>query len=210
MDVYTRVHDPKDKQIIKLGHNARLIHLKAGDDEEINKLAVYPHLPEFARQLENFRKRNRLQYDLVYSHYWLSAWVGRHRQVWWNVPHMAMFHTLGAIKNALGIGEAEPELRIKTERYLIKNCHRIIAATGKEKEDIVLYYGASPETVSVVPCGVNLELFRPMDKEKAKKQLGFKNNGKSILFVGRIEPLKGIDKLLMAMCIQELSMLRCR
>ena len=203
VDVYTRVHDPKDKQIIELGHNARLIHLKAGDDGEINKLAVYPHLPEFARQLENFRKRNRLRYDLVYSHYWLSAWVGRRLQVWWNVPHMAMFHTLGAIKNALGIGEAEPELRIKTERYLIKNCHRIIAATGKEKEDIVLHYGASPETVSVVPCGVNLELFQPMDKEKAKKQLGFRNNGKSILFVGRIEPLKGIDKLLMAMTYLE-------
>jgi len=198
VDVYTRVHDPKDKLIYELGHNARLIHLKAGEDGEIHKLAVYPHLPDFARQLENFRKRNHLQYDLVYSHYWLSAWVGRHLQVWWDVPHMVMFHTLGAVKNAIGVGEEEPELRLKTEECLVKNCHRIIAATEKEKEDLIRYYGALPETVSVIPCGVNLELFRPMDKETAKQQLGL-DGGKNIVFVGRIEPLKGIDKLLMAM-----------
>ena len=198
VDIYTRVHDPKDKLIYELGHNARLIHLKAGEDGEIHKLAVYPHLPDFARQLENFRKRNHLQYDLVYSHYWLSAWVGKHLQVWWDVPHMVMFHTLGAVKNAIGVGEEEPELRLKTEECLVKNCHRIIAATEKEKEDLIRYYGALPETVSVIPCGVNLELFQPIGKETAKQQLGL-DGGKNILFVGRIEPLKGIDKLLMAM-----------
>lgn len=202
VDIYTRAHDPKDKQIIELGHNVRLIHLKAGRNGEMHKLAVYPHLPDFAGKLENFRKRNRLKYDLVYSHYWLSAWVGRFLQGWWDVPHIVMFHTLGAIKNAIGIGEAEPELRIETERYLVKNCHRIIAATGKEKEGLILHYGALPETISVIPCGVNLELFQPVDKEAARQQLGF-NGNKNILFVGRLEPLKGIDRLLMAMTYLE-------
>jgi len=198
VDVYTRVHDPNDNQIVKLGQNARLIHLRAGEGEEIHKLAVYSYLPDFACNLENFRKHNDLQYDLVFSHYWLSAWVGKYLQQWWNVPHVTMFHTLGAVKNAIGIGEDEPELRIETERYLIKNCHRIIAATEKEKEELILHYGASPERISVVPCGVNLELFQPMDKAMAKQQLGF-DDDKIILFVGRIEPLKGIDRLLVAM-----------
>ncbi len=202
VDIYTRVHDPKDKQIYELGHNIRLIHLKAGRNGEMHKLAVYPHLPDFAGKLENFRERNRLKYDLVYSHYWLSAWVGRFLQGWWDVPHIIMFHTLGAIKNAIGIGEAEPELRIETERYLVKNCHRIIAATGKEKEDLILHYGALPETISVIPCGVNLDLFQPVDREAARQQLGL-NGNKNILFVGRLEPLKGIDKLLMAMTYLE-------
>jgi D-inositol-3-phosphate glycosyltransferase len=197
VDVYTRVHDPKDRRIIELGSNARLIHVKAGRDGEMHKLAVYPHLPDFASRLENFRKQNRLQYDLVYSHYWLSAWVGRFLQEWWGVPHIIMFHTLGAVKNAIGIGESEPQLRLETERYLVKSCQRIIAATEREKRDIISYYGALPESISVIPCGVNLELFQPMDKERAKKHLGLA--GKSILFVGRIEPLKGIDRLLQAM-----------
>ena len=198
VDAYTRVHDPKDPQIVNLGQNARLIHLRAGEDEEIHKLAVYSYLPDFACNLEDFRKYNALQYDLVFSHYWLSGWVGKYLQQWWNVPHITMFHTLGAVKNAIGIGEDEPELRIETERDLARNCHHIIAPTEREKEDLIRHYGASPEGISVIPCGVNLELFQPVDKEMAKRQLGFVGD-KNILFAGRIEPLKGIDQLLRAM-----------
>ena len=198
VDAYTRVHDPKDPQIVNLGQNARLIHLRAGEVEQIHKLAVYSYLPDFACNLESFRKHNDLQYDLVFSHYWLSAWVGEYLQQWWHVPHITMFHTLGAVKNAVGIGEDEPELRIETERHLARNCHHTIATTEKEKEELILHYGASPERISVIPCGVNLELFQPMDKEMAKRQLGF-GDDKIILFVGRIEPLKGIDQLLRAM-----------
>ena len=197
VDVYTRVHDPKDNQIVTLGQNARLIHLRAGEDEDMHKLAVYCYLPDFACNLENFRKHNRLRYDLVFSHYWLSGWVGKSLQRWWNVPHITMFHTLGAVKNAIGIGEDEPELRIETERYLARNCHHIIATTEKEKEELIRHYGASPGRIAVVPCGVNLELFQPVDKEIAKQQLGF-DDERIILFVGRLEPLKGIDRLLRA------------
>jgi D-inositol-3-phosphate glycosyltransferase len=198
IDIYTRVHDPKDPQIVKLGRNARLIHLMAGDEEVIPKLAVYSYLPDFACNLENFKKQNSLQYDLIFSHYWLSAWVGEYLQQWWRVPHVTMFHTLGAIKNAVGIGEDEPELRIEAERHLAQNCHRIIASTQKEKEELILHYHASPERISVIPCGVNLELFQPTDKALAKQQLGF-SDSKIILSVGRIEPLKGINQLLKAM-----------
>jgi D-inositol-3-phosphate glycosyltransferase len=197
VDIYTRVHDPKDKQIIDLGHNVRLIHLKAGRDVEINKLAVYHHLPDFARHLEDFREQNHLWYDLVYSHYWLSGWVGKYLQDWWGVPHIVMFHTLGAVKNTIDVGGKEPELRLRTEMFLVQNSHRIVVATEKEKTDLIWHYGASSEHISVIPCGVNLELFQPMDKDTARQYLGL-NGDKSILFVGRIEPLKGIDKLLLA------------
>ncbi len=198
VDVYTRIHDPRDSQIVNLGQNARLIHLRAGDDKDMHKLAVYPHLPDFAYNLENFRKHNNLQYDLVFSHYWLSGWVGEYLQRWWNVPHVMAFHTLGAVKNAIGIGKVEPELRIKTETHLARNCHHIIAATEKEKDDLIRHYGSSPERISVIPCGVNLDLFQPVNREMAKQQLGFADD-KIILYVGRIEPLKGIDRLLWAM-----------
>jgi len=198
VDVYTRAHDPRDRQIYALGQNARLIHLEAGGVEDIHKLIVYSYLPNFACNVENFRKQNCLQYDLVFSHYWLSGLVGEYLQQCWSVPHITMFHTLGAVKNAIGIGEDEPELRLEAERHLARNCHHIIAPTEKEKEELILHYGALPERIGVVPCGVNLQQFKPMDKEIAKRQVGF-SNGKVILFVGRIEPLKGIDQLLKAM-----------
>lgn len=198
VDIYTRAHDPKDRQTYELGQNARLIHLEAGEVENIHKLVVYSHLPDFTRNLESFRKRNDLQYDLIFSHYWLSGLVGDYLQQRWAVPHIMTFHTLGAVKNTFGVGGNEPELRIETERALAQNCHRIIATTEKEKEELIRYYGALPERIGVVPCGVNLEQFKPVSKEHARQHLGFGNN-KIILFVGRIDPLKGIDKLIKAM-----------
>ena len=201
VDIYTRVHDPQDGQIYELSRNARLIHLRAGEDEEIDKLAVYSHLPAFVNNLENFRKRNNVRYDLIFSHYWLSALAGTHLQQRWHVPHITMFHTLGAVKNAIrkgsrpALGEEEPELRIETERNLAQNCHRIIASTDKEKSALIRHYGASSQKISVVPCGVNLEHFRIIGKAQAKNQLGL-DDDKIILFVGRIDPLKGVDNLI--------------
>jgi D-inositol-3-phosphate glycosyltransferase len=100
------------------------------------------------------------------------------------------------------VGEDEPELRIRAERELAKACHRIIAATEREKEDLIRHYDASPERIGVIPCGVNLDLFQPVDKALARRQLGF-NDDSIILFVGRMDPLKGIDRLLMAMAYLE-------
>ena len=198
VDVYVRAHDPTDGQIVDLGANARLIHLEAGEVEDIHKLVVYSHLPDFLCELESFTERRGLQYDLIHSHYWLSGWLGRCIQPSWDVPHITMFHTLGAVKNAIGMGEDEPELRIRAEKTLARDCHRIIAATEKEKEDLVRHYDAPPEAIRVIPCGVNLDLFQPVDKGTARRHLGFDNDS-IILFVGRIDPLKGIDRLLMAM-----------
>ncbi len=198
VDIYTRAHDPADDQIAELGENARVIHLRVGEVERMHKLVLYTHLADIACSVENFRKSNNLQYDLIHSHYWLSAWVGRHIQVWWDVPHITMFHTLGAVKNAVSIGEDEPELRLVNERELVGSCHRIIAATEREKDDLTRHYRASPEIIGVVPCGVNLKLFQGVDRETARRHLGINGSG-MVLFVGRVEPLKGIDRLIRAM-----------
>ncbi len=140
VDIYTRIHDPRDRQTYELGKNIRLIHLKAGADEEINKLAIYPHIPAFARNLEEFRKADGARYDLIFSHYWLSGLVGQYLREWWGVPHVTMFHTLGAIKNITGVGEDEPELRLEAERDLVENCDLLIAPTRKEKIALRQYF----------------------------------------------------------------------
>ncbi len=197
VDVFTRVHDPRDPLVESLGRNARLIHLRAGGDEAMHKLVLYSYLPDFACSLESFRKANDLNYDLIFSHYWLSGQVGQEVRSWWGVPHVQMFHTLGVIKNSLGVGEEEPELRVEKEQELARDCDRIIAATAREKSILVNVCGAAPDRVAVVPCGVNLRTFHPIERTAARTRVGL-GDGKIVLFAGRIEPLKGIDLLVRA------------
>ena len=109
-----------------------------------------------------------------------------------------MYHTLGAVKNTIGIGENEPELRIASERDSIRECQRILVPTEREKQNIIRYYGALPNKIGITPCGVNLELFRPVDRMAAREKLGV-NEKKILLFVGRIDPVKGIEQLFRAM-----------
>ncbi len=199
VDIYTRFHDPKDSQIIELQKNVRLVHLRAGKNGNIHKLAIYPHLTDFFNGLKKFEKRQSFHYDLIHTHYWMSGKVGSWVQDSWDIPHVVMFHTLGAIKNITGVGEEEPELRIATEKQLVKSCDRIIAPTEREKGELMQYYDALPETIGVVPCGVNLNLFRPLDKTNARQQLNMDPNEGIVLYVGRFSPLKGIDRLLKAM-----------
>jgi D-inositol-3-phosphate glycosyltransferase len=77
----------------------------------------------------------------------------------------------------------------------VQDCQRVIVATARERQELIRRYDAAPDKVGVVPCGVNLELFRPVDKAEARRKLGLTDE-KVLLFVGRLDPLKGIDLLL--------------
>jgi D-inositol-3-phosphate glycosyltransferase len=195
VDIYTRLEDTRDPEIIELAPDVRLIHIQAGPPADIDKLLIYSHLPDFACHTENFRKLHNLQYDLIFSHYWLSGIAGQYLQTWWQVPQMIMFHTLGAVKNAIGIGEDESDLRLEEEEQAANSSQRVIAATDRDKSALIRYYQVPPEKISVIPCGVNLALFRPIDKSLARQSLGLKD-GPIILFVGRVERLKGIDSII--------------
>jgi D-inositol-3-phosphate glycosyltransferase len=198
VDIYTRVQSPTTPQVIEIAPGARQIHILSGEPADIDKLLVYDSAPDFACQTEGFRKQHNLKYDIIFSHYWISGIAGQYLQIWWQVPQIVMFHTLGAIKNAIGIGEDEPDLRIEEERQIAQTSHRIIASTETEKVALYRLYDVPLSKVSVIPCGVNFDLFRTQDKLTARRQLGL-GSEKIILFVGRIERLKGIDRLIQAL-----------
>jgi D-inositol-3-phosphate glycosyltransferase len=67
-----------------------------------------------------------------------------------------------------------------------------------EKQNLIKFYHAAGEKIGVVPCGVNLDLFQPQDKQAARKALGLDENTPIALYVGRFDPIKGIDRLLKA------------
>ncbi len=198
VDIYTRVQSPTTPEVIEIAPGLRQIHILAGEPADIDKLLVYDTAPDFACRTENFRKQHDLKYDIIFSHYWISGIAGQYLKIWWQVPQLVMFHTLGAVKNAIGIGEDEPDLRIEEERQVALTSHRIIASTETEKTALNRFYDVPPGKVSVIPCGVNFSLFKPMDKAAARRELGL-GDGKIILFAGRIERLKGIDRIIQSL-----------
>jgi len=203
VDVFTRHHDPLDPQIVMLAPGARLIHLPAGAPS-LDKSGVYELLPQFASQLRRFCIENRLSYDLVSTHYWLSGLVGMRLASEWGVPHTTSFHTMAEMKRRGRPEESEVAQRDSSETDIACSAESIIVWTEQEKAAIAEYCNIDSSKVSVIPPGVDLSRFRPMSQRQSREHLGY-GDEKNILFVGRLEPLKGLDHLFRAVASLENS-----
>jgi D-inositol-3-phosphate glycosyltransferase len=197
VDVFTRKTGPGQPEVIIDRPGLRIINLTAGPERPVPKSELPSYLSAFIWELLKFAAREAQPYDLIHSHYWLSGRVGRVLRSRWGVPHVTMFHTLAEVKNRARIGEREPDERIRSERLIISEADQIIVASGHEQQQLLRFYEALDEQIAVVPCGVDLDQFRPLPKPVAREAVGVR--GKHVLlFVGRLEPLKGIDILLRA------------
>jgi D-inositol-3-phosphate glycosyltransferase len=200
VDVFTRSQNATIPRIVELGPGARVIHLPAGPEAPMPREALHRHLEQFAAGVEDFAREEGIRYDLIHSHYWLSGVAGLRLRERWGAPLVQMFHTLGRLKNAVAQtpAEMEPALRIAEEARIVAEADRIVAANVVERAHLVWYYGARTERIAVIPCGVDTDLFQPMDPAKAKDLLELPPDP-LLLYVGRLQPIKGLETLLEAM-----------
>jgi len=177
-----------------------VIHLPAGPEHPYDKHLVYDHLPEFVDGVLAQAEADSIRYDVLHSHYWLSGAVARELRQRWSAPIVHMFHTLGEMKNAVAQRPEEREAaqRIDTEAEIVRFADALIAATPVEEEQLVQLYSADATHIHVISPGVDTELFHPIPAAHAKEHIGLCEDCCIILFVGRIEPLKGVDNLLRA------------
>ena len=197
MDIFTRRTDDGSPEITALDDRTRVIQVEAGP-LDADKRAQRRHLEEFRLGVMRFQERNALAYDLVHSHYWMSGWAGRTLADCWDAPHVVMFHTLAEAKNRHHLGEREPKYRIAGERTVVAGSDRIVCAGEAEARMLTDLYRARRDRISVIPCGVDTDHFRPLDQAEARSHLGLDPDEPVVLFIGRIEPLKGIDVLISA------------
>ena len=199
VDVYTRRHDPGDPQVIELADGAKVVHLDGGPYDD-SKKALYNHIPGFIEDLYAYQRAEGLEYDLVHSHYWLSGEIGTALSAQWSVPHVTTLHTTAKTKLQARAGEDETDLRISVERRVLHNVDAIVVSTPHEREALVRLYGAPVDSIHVAAAGVDSDLFRPMSKSEARRQLDIAERN-VILYVGRIEPLKGLELLINAVAL---------
>ena len=201
VDVFTRWREKYDPQIQQLGENARVIHIESGPIGYWPKMDVYEHLDEFTAKLDEYVKAEGRAYDLIHAHYWLSASVARSLAARWRVPRIQMFHTLGLVKREVMDEDidGESDVRVTIERQAAQESAALVAASEIELAELRDLYGADPAKIHIIPCGVDPNVFRPMRQADAREKLGRDQCERIVLFVGRIEQIKGIDVLLRAL-----------
>ena len=194
VDIFTRDHAGSSHKIEDITSNVRVVHLPGGSaDTPMEDL--FETLPEFEQSLLEFQRDNGLSYQVLHSHYWLSGSVGHSLALRWEIPQVLTFHTLALIKMQSRAGEAEPLARRRVEQELMASSARIVAFSPHERDAMVRLYQADASNIELIPCGVDLSLFRPLDQQESREKLGL-DGGKVLLYVGRVEPLKGLELLL--------------
>ena len=196
VDIFTRHHDPADPQVISIGENARVVHIRAGSTGQ-RKENLHAAVPEFVANLEDYARLCGARYDLLHSHYWLSGLAGMQLSQALGVPHVATFHTLGKLKLQARPGENESAVRIDAETTLLRSVDGVVVSTRAEAEEMIRLYGVYPGRVAVIAPGVDLDVFWPRERTLARERLGVTEPG-VVLYVGRLEPLKGLDILVRA------------
>ncbi len=200
IDIFTRIQNPKIREIKHLSPQARVVHLRGGPERPVDRTKIYDFLPEFSRNLESFICQERESYDLVYSHYWLSGLVGEGIRQKFNLPLVHIYHTLAFLKErALGEEPREHKGRTEAERHLAYVADAIISSSEEEMQSLVDEYGISSSKGRIIYPGVNKKLFYPLEDRMVLREVRCREEDRIILYVGRIDPAKGLMTVIEAL-----------
>jgi D-inositol-3-phosphate glycosyltransferase len=201
VEIFTRATSSEQPPVVELHPHVHVRHVTAGPFEGLAKGDLPAQLCAFAAGVLRAEVHHEPGwYDVIHSHYWLSGQVGWLARERWGVPLVHSAHTLARVKNELLAegDEPEPMARVIGEEQVVAEADRLLASTAEEADELVRLYGADPRKVRTVAPGVDLDGFRPGAARAARRRLGLRPDAVTLLFVGRIQPLKAPDVLLRA------------
>lgn len=197
-DVYTRAEHRDQPRLVVVEPNYRVIHVEAGPRAPVPKEALPEVIDDFtAAMLDGIRGCGR-EYEMLHANYWLSGCVAHRLKHELSLPMVATFHTLARVKS--DPGDPDVAVRAAAETEIMRCADLMLASTAEEVGQLQTLYGADPERVEVLPPGVDHKVFAPGSKGAARARLGHPGE-RVMLFVGRIQPLKGLD--LAVRCLAE-------
>ncbi len=186
-DVFVRRWHDELEPIVEVEPGFRVIHVPAGP-VELTKEELPSIVPAFTDWMIEWLADNPV--DVFHANYWLSGVVGHQLKHALDLPLITTFHTLARVKAEMG--DHEPEERIAAESRVVACSDVLIANAEAERQHLIELYGAAEDRVEIVAPGVDRAFFSPGSVHGARSAIGFEG-GRLILFVGRIQPLKGVD-----------------
>ncbi len=190
-DVFTRRWDAESPEVVEVEPGFRVVHIDAGPHDLAKE-----QLPDVVDDFADGVRKHLEQLgdvDALHANYWLSGVAGHRLKHELDLPLVSTFHTLARVKAETG--DPEPARRVRAEAEVIGCSDAILASCGAEADQLVRLYGADPSRVELVPPGVDHAFFSPGDRAGARAALRHLRlgDGPVLLFVGRIQPLKGLD-----------------
>ncbi len=182
-----------DEIVVEPGH--RVVHIPAGP-HHLPKEALPEVTDQFRRGVLDWMARNEHP-DVIHANYWLSGVVGHTLKHELDVPFVSTFHTLARVKAAHG--DPEPLSRDRAEAEIVHCADAICVSCEEEADQFRLYYGEPKGRLEIIAPGVEHAFFAPGDQAGARRALGFDVDRPLLLFVGRIQPLKGPDVAIRAL-----------
>ena len=200
-DVFTRASSDDLAAVMDIEPGFRLHHIAAGPPAPLPKEALIDVVDEFADGVLKSMTTpgirgggEELPYDAVHANYWLSGIAGHTIKHQLDLPLVSTFHTLDRVKAEDSPEEVEAHsrhIRAEAEASIIRCSDTVLASCSVEAAQITELYGADPSRIRIVAPGVDHAFFGPGDRAQARRALGLPAKGPLLLFVGRIQPLKG-------------------
>jgi D-inositol-3-phosphate glycosyltransferase len=189
-DVYTRAWNDDLAPVVNVEPGVRVVHVDAGPRAEVSKEELPGVVPAFTRGVVG-HIRETGDVDVIHANYWLSGVAGHEAKHELGLPLVSTFHTLARVKADADVVESAE--RARAESAVIGCSDVILANCDEEASDLREHYSARPERIEIVPPGVDHAFFSPGDQAGARHGVGWQASGPMLLFVGRIQPLKGLD-----------------
>lgn len=190
VDVYTRRSDPHQRHTIDVEPGFRVRNVTAGPPRALAREELPLYVDEFADAVAAKFRCGETP-EAVHANYWLSGLAGHRLKHEFEIPLISTFHTLEHVKAETF--EPESADRAAEEHRIIGCSDAVLASCDVEAAQIVEHYNADPGRVHVVPLGVEHAFFAPGHRPQARRALGFNEATPMMLFVGRLQNLKGVD-----------------
>lgn len=188
-DVYTRAESPEQAAVVDVEPGLHVHHVVAGPLAPVSKEDLPPLLDDFTAGVLT-RIRQGYEPVAIHANYWLSGEVGHTLKHELDVPLVSTFHTLARVKAE---GDVDSDRRAAAEARIMGCSDAVLASCTVEARQISDLYGADPDRIGIVAPGVDHAFFSPGHRPQARRALGLPVDVPVLLFVGRIQPLKGLD-----------------
>lgn len=190
-DILTRAEHPDQEPIVDLEPGLRVVHLDAGPAAPVEKHTLTTLIDDLVAAARDHLQCGRACYTAMHANYWISGAVGHRLKHELDIPLVATFHTLARTKAEAGILD-DPEERPQVEAEVVRCADVLVVSTPDERAELI-ERDAPADRVEVIAPGVDHSLFSPGDPAAARARLGLPADRPVVLFVGRIQALKGVD-----------------